>query len=380
MIRLHRQSIICIATAILVIGVAATASARPTLKNICRVKGQEENVLHGLGVVTGLNGTGDGGDSLPTIRALATAMQVLGTPLGESGLAELKNVKNVALVEISATVPASGARQGDRIDCTIAAISAKSLKGGKLMMYTPLMGPRTAGRRVFAFAGGKIHLDSTEIPTVGRIPSGCRLEEDFRNQFWTTAQTAEGKTFKKFTLVLDRHHADFQTAQDIAELVTSQLGFGGKAGDDDDATVQDDDSQMELARALDAVNIDVRVPGPYNDDPVGFVSQVLSLPIPVPQPEARVVINERAGSIVVSGSVEIGPIAVAHKGIVVTTQPGDIEGKQFLGLDPAEGGGAQLQSLIDSLNAVNAPTEDIIEIIKGINRNGSLHGKLILVE
>ena len=384
MIRVTRQSairiLISMTAAAVLLAVVSAAWARPTLKNICRVKGQEENVLHGLGLVTGLNGTGDGGDSLPTIRALATAMQVMGTPLGESGLAELKNAKNVALVTVSATVPATGARQGDRIDCTISAISAKSLRGGKLMMYTPLMGPRTAGRRVFAFAGGQIHLDSDRFPTVGRIPQGCRLEEDFRNEFWTTAQNAAGKKFKKFTLVLDRHHADFQTAQDIAELVTSQLGFRGEAGDDEATTVQDDESQMDLARALDAVNIDVRVPGPYDDDPVGFVSQVLSLPIPVPQPEARVVINQRAGSIVVSGSVEIGPVAVAHKGIVVTTLPGEVEGKQFIGLDPSETGQAQLQALIDSLNAVNAPTEDIIEIIKGINRNGSLHGKLIIVD
>jgi flagellar P-ring protein precursor FlgI len=374
------QPFLRLLVAVLVLGMTSTMFARPTLKNICRVKGQEENVLHGMGLVTGLNGTGDGSDALPTIRALATAMQVMGTPLGEAGLAELKNVKNVALVTVSATVPAAGARQGDRLDCTISAISAKSLKGGKLMVYTPLMGPRNAGRRVFAFAGGKIHLDSSEFPTVGRIPLGCRLEEDFRNEFWTLAKTSDGKTFKKFTLVLDRHHADFQTAQDIAELITSQVGFRGGESGDDDQMVVDDQSQSDLARALDAVNIDIRVPGPYNNDPVGFVSQVLSLPIPVPQPEARVIINERAGSIVVSGDVEIGPIAVAHKGIVVTTEIGLGESKAFVGIDPADAGAAKLQALIDSLNAINATTEDIIEIIKGIDRNGSLHGKLIIVE
>jgi flagellar P-ring protein precursor FlgI len=374
------QAILSLIVCVLVSVLGSTAAARPTLKNICHVKGQEENVLQGLGLVTGLNGTGDGGNALPTIRSLATAMQVMGTPLGDTGLAELKDVKNVALVTVSATVPAAGARQGDRIDCTVSAISAKSLKGGKLMMYTPLMGPRTAGRRVFAFAGGLIHLDSGDFPTVGRIPQGCRLEEDFRNEFWTTAKTADGNSFKMFTLVLDRHHADFQTAQDVAELITSQLGFGGESEDGGEGTARGDESQTDLARAVDAVNITVRVPGPYEDDPVGFVSQVLSLQIPVPQPEARVIINERAGSIVVSGDVEIGPIAVAHKGIIVSTEAGIGEGKQFIGIDATDVGGAKLQALLDSLNAINATTEDIIEIIKGINRNGSLHGKLIVVE
>src|SRR5687767_2252908 len=78
------------------------AAARTLLSSLCRIKGQEENTLQGLGLVVGLNGTGDGGDFLPTIRSLATAMQLMGNPIGKGGAVELKNAKNIALVMVTA--------------------------------------------------------------------------------------------------------------------------------------------------------------------------------------------------------------------------------------------------------------------------------------
>src|SRR5437868_309711 len=101
----------------LVAGTPAQAATR--LKDICRVKGQEANALHGLGLVVGLPGTGDGGSFLPTMRSLATAMALMGNTLGRQQGVELKDAKNVALVTVSATVPAGGARQGDQLDCVV---------------------------------------------------------------------------------------------------------------------------------------------------------------------------------------------------------------------------------------------------------------------
>ena len=106
---------------------AAPASARTLLKNICHVKGQEENTLQGLGLVVGLKGTGDNANSLPTVRSLARAIQLMGTPTGKRGPLELKeDVKNVALVIVTATVPAAGARQGDTLDCTVSSIGGSA--------------------------------------------------------------------------------------------------------------------------------------------------------------------------------------------------------------------------------------------------------------
>jgi flagellar P-ring protein precursor FlgI len=338
---------------------AATAQARTSLKSICRVKGQEENSLHGLGIVVGLNGTGDGGNFMPTIRSLAITMQLMGNALGERGAVELKDAKNVALVSVTATVPGAGGRQGDRIDCVVSSLgSAKSLAGGRLFL-TPLLGPVPQTGRVYALAEGPVTLDDPAMATTGRIHQGCQLEEDFRNVF-----VRDGK----ITLVLDENHAGFQVAQDVAESINSQLGSFTETA--------------ALARAVDQVNIEVTIPRQYlNDagqsaDPVAFVSEVLRLPIMEPETGPRVVINERAGSIVIGGDVEIGAVVVTHKNVVVET--GAAPTSQFVAVDPGQEDPPKLKALVESLNAVHVPPEDIIDIIKQIDRNGKLYADLVI--
>jgi flagellar P-ring protein precursor FlgI len=366
----RRCPLICFCLALCGVWVSAEpAAARILLKNICRVKGQEENTLQGLGLVVGLKGSGDGGDFLPTIRGLATALELMGNnPFDKQNNVGIKDAKNVALVMVTATIPAAGARQGDTLDCTVSSIgAAKSLAGGTLFL-TPMQGPqapqpqktkgapqapRGADNRVFGFAQGPLHVDGLP-PTVARVHRGCRLEEDFFNVF-----SKDGK----ITLVLDKDHADFQVAQDIAELVNSQLNFQSQEG--------------YLAKALNAVNIEVTIPQQYRDDPVLFISQVLSLPTLEPHAEARVVINEKNGSVVIGGDVEIGSVVVTHKGIVVET--GDnTNASRFVPLDVEKTSTAKLKALVESLNAVKVPTEDIIDIIKGLERDGKLHGSLII--
>lgn len=324
------------------------------LKSICRVKGQEENTLQGLGIVVGLGGTGDGANFLPTIRSLATTMQLMGNPVGPGGAAELKDAKNVALVMVTATVPAAGARQGDKIDCVVSSVgSAKSLAGGRLFL-TPLLGPDPQNPRVYALADGPITLEDPERPTTGRIHSGCRLEEDFFNVF-----VKDGK----ITLVLDPNHAGFQVAQEVTELINNQLSFQS--------------SGIPLARALNQVCVEVSVPAQYTEDPVLFVSQVLSLPIVEMPVGARVVIHERTGSIVISGDVEIGPVVVTHKNVVIEAGNPPVPGK-FVSIDSSDPQGTKLKSLVEALNAVRVPNEDVIDIIKGLARNGKLNAELII--
>ena len=295
------------------LGLRRPASARMLLKNICRVKGQEENTLHGLGLVIGLKGTGDGGDFLPTIRSLATALQLMGNnPFDKQNGIDIKDAKNVALVMVTATVPAAGARQGDTLDCIgqfdrqrqepgrrhavhDAAARSAGAAAGRRPSETRRHAARGGQPGLSRFAQGLLHVDGLP-PTVATIHKGCRLEEDFFNVF-----SKEGK----ITLVLDKNHADFQVAQDVAELVNSQLNFQSHEG--------------YLAKALNAVNIEVTIPQQYRDDPVLFISQVLSLPMFEPHAEARVVINERTGSVVIGGDVEIGSVVVTHKNVVVET-------------------------------------------------------------
>ncbi|HWB07707.1 MAG TPA: flagellar basal body P-ring protein FlgI [Pirellulales bacterium] len=348
----------------------STAQAQIRLKNICRVKGQEENTLHGMGLVVGLRGSGDGGGFLPAMRSLAMAMELMGSQIGKGGAAELKDARNVALVSVTATVPAAGARQGDEVDCIVSSIgAAKSLEGGRLFI-TAMMGPQAEGNRIYAFSEGSLNIEDTKFPTTARIHRGCRLEEDFLNVFVKN---------NKITLILDEHHADFEVAQEVAELInrywysTTQRDAAPGRAPGKLVSLQ----SRPVAKALNQLYVEVEIPPAYQKEPVDFVSQVMGLTIAEPQTTARVVINEKKGTIVIGADVEIGSIVVAHKNIVVET--GDnLPAERFVGIDPGELQTAKLKALVAALNAVKVPTTDMIQIIKDIEHNGKLHGQLIV--
>jgi len=339
--------------AVAIMCVVADAQGAVRLKDVARVKGQETNSLQGLGLVVGLKGTGDGGKYLPTIRSLATVMQYMRSPV-LGGPAELKDASNVALVMVTCTVPAGGARQGDLLDCQVSSIgAAKSLAGGRLFLAA-MQGPDIDSPRIFGFAEGLLHLDDPQVPTVARIRDGCRLEEDFMNPFIDK---------DTMTLVLDRNHADFEVAQEVAEVINSQLSIQS--------------GEATPAKAINSQNIVVKVPAQYRDDYVLFVSQIMSLTMSEPATEARVVINERAGSIVIGADVEIGAVVVSHKNIVIETE-NTLPNDRFIPIDPAGTQTTKLRSLVAALQAVKVPNADVIEIIKGLDRNGKLHGRLII--
>lgn len=348
-----------LAVIFVVCGMIATdlpdASGRTFLRNICRVKGQEENVLRGLGIVVGLNGTGEANDA-QTMRALARALELMGNPIPQSGLPgqgsleELKKIKNVSLVWVTATVPATGARRGDLLDCSISAINGKSLAGGRLVTAA-LKGPNVDDEHVYALASGQIHLDDETQPMVGTIHNGCQMEEDVFTPFVENG---------RITLVLDKNHANFQTASDIAGVIR-QTYFQQNPDD---------------VQAVNASNIVMKVPEIYLKDPVDFISSLLDMQSYTPEPEARVVINERTGSIVISGDVQIGDVVVSHKNIVVDAT---LQVPPFTALDSEDGSdSAKLTALVDALNALKVPNADAIDIIKNINRSGKLHGRLII--
>jgi flagellar P-ring protein precursor FlgI len=335
------------------------ATARTRLKNICRIKGQEENTLRGWGLVVGLNGTGEANDG-PTMRAIARAMEIMGNPVAQpdarqSGLEELKKMKNVAMVMVNATVPSTGARRGDKVDCFVSAINGKSLEGGRLA-FASLLGPNTEDKRVYALCQGQVTIDNPQQPMVGVIHAGCQLEADIFTPFHRDGY---------ITLILDKNHADFQTANDIVQFIREKVAY---------SETGDTKNSDEMVHAIDAANIKVRIPEIFVRDPVYFASILLEIPMEEPQAESRVVINPRAGTIVISGDVEIGDVIVSHKNVVVdaTTAP------TFSAIDVDQSGAPKLQTLVDQLNSLKVPTSDMVEIIKGIERNGKLHGRLII--
>lgn len=335
---------------------AMPAWAQTRLADICRAKGQEEIVLQGQGIVVGLPGSGDG-DLPATRRSLGALLQKLGNPLGTEGLGELKNFKNVALVIVTATIPSAGARQGDKINCTVSSLgAAKSLKGG-ILLPTALTGPGVPpDMPVYAFAQGPLELDDPDLTTTGTIFGGCRMEVDFFNPFISN----DGK----LTLVLNENNSGFQVSQMVAQRINDFFAAEQLEG-------------ASLARAINQANVVVDIPEQYRNDPVMFVAEVLALDVYEPQTAAQVTINERAGSIVITADVEIGAVVVTHKNFVIEAG-GEEDAGQFVAVDPGKAQTAKLESLISALKAVHAPTQDIIDIIKGLAKSKRLHAKLVI--
>lgn len=342
------------------------------IRDICRVKGQEENTLHGLGLVVGLKGTGDG--EVPTTRALSRMMALMGNPLsqgmtGAVTLDELKNAKNVAMVFVTATVPAEGARQGEMLDLAVNAISAKSIEGGYLMM-TPLLGPRPGNPRIYGYAQGAITLDKTGPPTSAKVHGGCRLEESFYNAFMKDGI---------ITLVLDKNHASFQTAFEIEDLLNtpSSLGIGSSRTSGSNENSGNRLGYEPIATAIDQVNIEVRIREIYRNNPVEFIAHVLDTQIVPPKHDARVVIDERNGSIVIGDNVMVGRVAVAHRNLSIETGNEPTTGP-FLEIDQSDSSTTRLKALVAALNALKVSPDDIMDIIKSLERSGDLYGRLIV--
>ncbi len=337
---------------LLVLALAASASAQVRLADISRIKGQEDNELIGTGLVVGLPGTGDGGNVLPSIRALANMLERMGHPL-PAGLAELKQCKNVALVEVRATVPASGSREGNRIDCVVSStISAKSLAGGELLP-TPLIDAQRRSDVVYAVAQGPMRVKGPAART-GRVLQGCRLDRDIYTPF-----VKDGK----LTVILDRDVADFRLTQEIEYRINEQFRLDSQ------------DGGRVPAKARDQVNIEVFVPPQYLEHPADFVAQINNLPIDNVPAVARVYIDQQSGLVVVGGEVEIGPVAISHKDILV--EVGNGPGERFVSVDPS-GENTRLKALVEALNAIKVPAEDIIEIVRGLQRNRKLLGKVVI--
>ncbi len=338
----------------------AAAYADVRIGDLCRIKGQEENTLHGMGLVVGLRGTGDG-DNKATMRALARYMELMGhrlttAPTGQVMLDELKGVKNVALVFVTATVPAGGAQQGDNLDCIVSAISAKSLEGGQLML-TELYGPVPGDRTVYALAKGLIALDDQTKPQTGRISLGCQVETKFDNKF-----VQDGKLH----LVMNKDHASFHSTSYIEDLINQQPDFA----------VQGASGTEGVAKALDQVRIEVTIPPTYADNPALFASRLLDTRAYRPQTDTKVIINQRKRAIIIGADVEIGPVAVMHKNRLIQTGGDPIN--QFVALDPSDSTKPKLAALVDALNALKVPAEDVIDIIKMLQHKRALFGELII--
>ncbi|MEM6560982.1 MAG: flagellar basal body P-ring protein FlgI [Planctomycetota bacterium] len=342
--------------AIILLALALTAPAFATrVADITRLAGQREQQLVGMGLIVGLNGSGDGGDFLPAIRPLASMLEKFNNG---ANIAELQDADNVALVTVTALIPPAGVRNGDKVDIFVESIgAAQSLRGGRLFI-TPLQGPMAEGG-VYALASGNIVIEDPATPTVGVIRGGAIMEEDM---------LADYVFDDCFTLIVSHAEASPGMTANIAKMIN------------------DSEDGREWAVAIDAKNVVVTIPPAERANPNNFVSRVQRLPVPMMAGEARVRINSRTGTIVITGEVTISPVIISHKGLTISTmepqlpptpgRPRQVD-RDFIAIDPANAGGAKLQDLLESLDQLKVTAEDRIAIVKELHRTGKLHAKLM---
>ncbi len=351
-----------ILVALLTLHAARTASA-VKIADITRIGGQRTNVLTGVGLVYGLKGTGDGGDFLPAIKPLAAMLTRFADP---TNVVDLTKAQNVALVSLIATVPATGVRDGDHLDVHIMSVgAAASLKGGRLFVC-PMQGPMPRGDKqgsaIFALSEGPVTIEDPSTPTVGVVKLGCVMEADL---------PARAIDNGKFTLILEDPSANWTTASTIAKVVNDIADTTGES----------------LAVALDAKNIVVTIPPAERERTDVFISRVLQLPILLLPTEARVLINDRTGTMIVTGDVDISPVVISHKGLTISTidpkpvptrnEP-VVSKRNVVSIDTTQQGGAKLQDLALAFDQLKVPADDRIEIVKELYRTGKLHAKLIV--
>jgi flagellar P-ring protein precursor FlgI len=352
-----------LAIVVLVALIAGPASA-VKVADITRISGQRTNVLSGLGLVFGLKGTGDGGDFEPAIKPLAAMLSKYANP---TTVLKLKDVQNVAVVSVTATIPPEGARNGDRIDCYVTAIGkATSLKSGRLFVI-PMMGPNGQPHwsgLPFALAEGPIDLEETGSTNVGVVKRGAVMEVNVEPETVTDQGT--------FDLVLEGPAAGWITSSGIAQVINGAEGAAGET----------------IAVAKDAKTVIVSIPKEERKRPDAFISRIQRLPVPsqLLSTEARVVINTKMGSVVMTGDVEISPVVISLRGLTITTvtpapraterTPITTE-RSAVALDTTGNGGAKLNDLLAVFDQLKVPAEDRITIIKELHKTGKLHAKLI---
>jgi flagellar P-ring protein precursor FlgI len=360
--------------ALLLLLAAVPAAAQVRVKDVARVQGVRDNSLYGYGLVVGLSGTGDKSTSSPfTPQAVASMLNRLGIAIPVERL----DSKNVAAVMVTAKLPPF-ARAGSTLDITVSSLGdASTLQGGTLLL-TPLQGPDA---RVYALAQGSLSVggiaasgaggDSVQKnhPTVGRIPGGATVEREVP------------MVLDPAGVALVLHQPDFTTAVRLAEALA-----GAVPG--------------TTARALDASTVLVRVPTDYQPRLPEFVARLESATLRV-DAVARVVINERTGTVIMGSHLRISTVAIAHGNLTITvkedklvSQPGalaparartvvvpksDVKIKEETAKLILVPEGASIGDVVQGLNALGVTPRDLISILQAIHQAGALLAEIELM-
>ena len=366
----------------LLLGLSCTNAMADRIKDLTTVAAMRTNQLIGYGLVVGLQGTGDGADVSFTAQSMKTLLNRLGVSL-EGPLSDFEtatssgkiDIKNVAAVMVTAELPGF-AKPGQKIDISVSAIGkASNLRGGTLLLsslrgvdgeiYALAQGSLTATGIDAQAAGSKVAIG---VPTAARIPSGATVERIVDNPF-----------DKADRIVLNVRESDFTTANAIVNAINGRFG-------------------NDVARALDGVSITLQAPVDLTQR-VAFMSMVENIDVMPGEPTARVVVNAKTGTVVISRNVRVTAAAVTHGTISVSiaatneiSQPGAFSQGQTAAVQNADvtvsepnkpmflfQPGVDLRQIVDAVNQVGASPSSLIAILEALKSSGSLRAELIVI-
>ncbi|HVK62479.1 MAG TPA: flagellar basal body P-ring protein FlgI [Bdellovibrionales bacterium] len=326
--------------ALIVMACALSANAA-RVKDIANVRGVRDNQLIGYGIVVGLKGTGDSKSEF-TNKSVARMLDKLGIKLEDKDVAS----KNVAAVILTATLPPF-ARAGNKLDLTASSIGDSSSLAGGTLLQAPL---RAADQQIYAVAQGPLLVGTGQDShaTVGRLPNGAIIERDVAEDFTSR---------KMFRLTL--HNPDFTTSARLAKKIN--LDLSGK-----------------YATAKDAGTVDIVVPFSYEGKAVELLASIESLEV-TPDARARVIVNEKTGTVVIGENVRISRVAISHGDLTVkvggastTAKSKDQSGDKVAVLDT----GTSVGDLVKAMNGLGVSPKDLITILQNIKAAGALQGEL----
>ncbi len=363
--------------------VASTASAQlTTVKEIARFKNDSRYVLQGLGLVTGLGGTGDDGKELMVAQPLVAWLQAQGNPMPD--LEAVAKTKSVALVSVTCEIPRGGAHKNDAMDITVSAVgSASSIDGGKLEICI-LRGP-FPGDPVFATAYGEIVSQNQARTTVGVVREGAQIIRDIR------VESDGASTFDLVVMPWYRGHA---AVSQIAASINGQFASLASLSQPVSPNGSRDQSDGRFERYAIGIGdrtIRVFIPEADRRDPSAFIAEVMGSPIDPSQlgVPARVIVNSATGAIAVAGEVRISPVAITVNGLTISTttpqpEPTELDplvqtsGWTPISTDATDRDTARLEDLQSSFRRLNVPVAQQIEILQMLKKMGKLHAELII--
>jgi len=359
-----------------------TAAHADRIKDLTSMAAMRGNQLIGYGLIVGLQGTGDGSDLSFTTQSMKTLLNRMGVnqenPLSDFEAASSGgkiDLKNVAAVMVTADLPGM-AKPGQRIDINVAAIGkATSLRGGSLLLtslrgvdgqtYAIAQGSLTSMGIDAGAAGSRV---SVGVTTSARIPSGATVEKAVDNPF-----------DKADNVLLNLRESDFTTASSIVQAINAKFG-------------------ADVATAIDGVSIAVRAPMDSSQR-VAFMSMIENIDVQPGEPPARVVVNARTGTVVISRNVRVFAAAVTHGTISVSvaatnevSQPGPLATGTTTAVQNADikvsepnkpmflfQPGVDLRQIVDAVNQVGATPSALIAILEALKSSGSLRAELLVI-